>query len=132
MKPIPNNILRAIDPAERRRMGKGARTWDEVETAREAKSEKELQSQIANLLNQRDIWFSRSRMDRRATVTKGQPDFLFALITRWGLPIPMAFEVKIGKAEPTAEQIECHAHMRRNGWRVYVVRSLEQARELLG
>lgn len=123
---LPDSFLRRMDNSERDRLGRAGRTWDEAEAARIKISERELQKQIVNLLNQRDIWHNRSRMDKRATNRRGTPDFLFFHKGR-----AQAWEVKIGKAELSLEQIDCHLQMRRNGWHVFVVRSLTQAQELL-
>jgi len=126
MNVLPDNILKHMATEDRRQLGKPGRTWDEAETAREDKLEAELQKQVANLLRQRDIWFGRSKMNKRSRYTKGAPDFIFA----WR-NLPFAFECKVNKREPSTDQIDCHAHMRRNGWMVFVVRSLTQAQELL-
>lgn len=126
MKPIPENILRAMPKEDRQRMGKDWRTWNEIQSDNMARDERTLQKQIAALLSLSDVWYSRSRMDKRTTNKRGTPDFLFVWNGR-----PYAFEAKIGKAEPTNEQLDCHSQMRRNGWLVFVVRSIEDVRAFL-
>jgi hypothetical protein len=115
-----------VDGKDRKPMGKAGRTWDEIQKSSVAKDERTLQKQIAALLTQRDIWFNRSRMDKRTTNTRFAPDFLFFWNGRG-----FAFEAKIGKSEPTEGQLDCHCQMRRNGWLVFVVRSVQEAREFL-
>ena len=126
MNPIPPNLLKCMPKDERKKLGKVGRTWDEIQYQSNARGERLLQKQVAALLTQRDIWHSRSRMDKRTTNQRGTPDFLFVWNGR-----PYAFECKIGKAEPTEAQINCHCQMRRNGWLVFVVRSLKEAKEFL-
>lgn len=126
MKPIPENLLRHIDPKDRQRMGKTGRTYAEVIQDSNKKMEKELQRDITNLLKLRDIWIGKSKFGVRTTFTAYAPDFLFVWEGR-----PYGFEVKVGKEEPSMEQINCHCQMRRNGWLVFVIRSVEQAVEFL-
>jgi len=130
MKPIPNNILKRMDKTERKKLGKLGLTNEEIQTRNEFELEKDLQRDVINLLHQRDIWVQSSRFGKRSTATKGAPDFLFVW-TLNGIPRPMAFEVKVGNGKPTKWQLETHMHMRRNGWLVFVVRSLNEAREFL-
>jgi len=115
-----------MSPVDRKPLGKAGRTWDEIQHSNVVKDERTLQKQIAAFLTLRDVWFYQSRMDRPHTCRIGTPDFLFMWNGR-----AYAFEAKIGKAEPTEAQINCHCQMRRNGWLVFVVRSVEEAKELL-
>jgi hypothetical protein len=126
MKPIPNNLLKCMDKRDRYRLGKIGRTNEEIEIMVEAKTERYLQEQIANLLRQRGIWFGRAKLNKRSTYTPGAPDFLFMWNGR-----AYAFECKIAKGKLEEHQLICHEHMRRNGWLVFVVRSLKEAQEFL-
>ena len=60
-------------------------------------------------------------MHRRRTGTKGAPDFLFSVDGR-----SCAIEAKFGDGETSPDQDKAIAAMRANGWRVAVVRSLEE------
>lgn len=124
---ITEGILRCISTAERRKLGKVGVTAEEAQEKFVAKSERELQGQIANLFRQRGLWFCQSRMDRPTTQRKGVPDFLLVCAN-----VPLAIEVKFQKGKLSPEQIATHEHMSRNGWRVHVVRSVEEARGILG
>jgi len=115
-----------MDASERQRLGKLFRLPKEMEVDREIQSEKELQKDVANLLRQRNIWFGASHMDKRSRFTMGAPDFLFVYLSR-----PFAFECKVGNNKPTEEQYRTHVQMRENGWLVFVVRSLEEAKMFL-
>ena len=126
MTPLPSNFLKCMPKSERQRLGKAGRTDAEVQEDIEFRLEKDLQKHIGNLLSQRDIWFGRSKMHKRSRYTKGAPDFLFA----WR-DLPVAIEAKIDNKAPSIDQLRCHAHMRRNGWSVYVVRSIEEVRKIL-
>lgn len=128
MKPIPENILKRMAKEDRRRMGKAGRTWEEIQYADAVNSERTLQKQVAALLTQRDIFYVQSRMDKRTTVGRGCPDFLFVNPDNQRA---YGFECKMRKAEPTPAQLDCHCQMRRNGWLVFVVRTVEEARDFL-
>src|SRR5688572_23373974 len=84
---LPENIRRRMATETRRELK--APTSAEAQAKIDAKREKELQENIAALLRQRNIWFARQRMDKRATGTVGQPDFLCAVNGR-----PLAMEAK--------------------------------------
>lgn len=122
--PIPENIRRLMPPETRKELN--APTIAEAQAKTDAKLERELQKQIANYLRQRDIWFAWQRMDRKATGTKGQPDFL-CVINGY----PVALEVKTLRGKLSPDQEHCHAAMRASGWLVYVVRSVAEVKELV-
>lgn len=86
------------------------------------KNERQLQEMIANYLRLHDIWFCRSRMDRRTTTAVGTADFLLAY---HGMPV--ALEAKMPGAKQTPEQVTTMEAMRHNGWCYYVVHSLVEA-----
>ena len=90
----------------------------------EAKSEKQLQEQIAGFLERNGIVVIRSRTDRRTTTNLGTPDLLFSLKGR-----AIAFEVKLPHKHPTHVQVEMMRKMTRNGWDCYVVEGYDQAVE---
>jgi len=76
---LPENILKRMSPRDRSPLGKAGRTRAEANAACDRLRERELQDQIAQFLNLRDVHFSRSRMDRKTTVAKGYYDFSIVL-----------------------------------------------------
>lgn len=111
---LPENIRRCMAPEARKAIK--APTSGEAQAKLDGKREKELQENVARLLRQRNIWFARQRMDKRATGTTGQPDFLFAVKGR-----AIAFECKVPPGNVTDDQNRCHEEMMWNGWEVFVV-----------
>ncbi len=111
---------------------------EQIESKADAKSEKILQEQVANWLRQRNVWFCRSRMDRKTSNGKGTPDFLttwtisrkFSIgLNEWwteNLRLPVAIECKSGRNGLTAEQIQVRAEMEFNGWKYLLCRSLPE------
>jgi hypothetical protein len=94
-----------------------------VQSAKEeVKSERQLQEQICALLRNRGIVFQRSRMDRKTTGTVGWPDISFAFNG-----IPHAWEIKTATGKLSEEQSRCIEAMRKNGWNVQIIRSLDVA-----
>ena len=120
---IPSeNILRCMSPEERKKLGKAGLTAAECTQIAEAKSERDLQNQIANWLRLHGYAFYVAAMNKKTTGPVGWPDFTFAVNGR-----ACALEVKFGSRKPDPAQWECMAAMMENGWRVEVVRSLEDA-----
>jgi hypothetical protein len=124
--PLPDHILRMIDFAERQKLGREFRTFEEVQLNAERYTERKLHAQIRNLLSLKEIVYFESRMDRRTTQRKGTPDFIFA-----AKGIPIAWECKTGKSKLSPEQEQMLQAMEVNGWRIKVVRSLQEAAEAL-
>lgn len=94
-------------------------------------SEKALQEQVANWLRQHNVWFCRSRMDRKTSNGLGTPDFLFAWPCNEAGAIPVGVECKsaTGKLTPDQERVRCEMH--ECGWFHFVIRSLSELREAL-
>jgi hypothetical protein len=115
-----------MDETERKLMGKAGLTTEEIQLKNDLELEGELQKDLRSLLAQRDVWVMTNRFGKRSTATKGAPDFLFMWNGR-----AYGFECKVGNRETTKKQLETHMHMRRNGWLVFVVRSLKEAQEFL-
>ncbi len=121
---LTDPILRRMSKTARAQFG--LQTSEEAQATFTARSEGELQKQICNLLNLRGIWYSWSRMDRRTTAKVGTPDFLL-VVNR----VPIALEAKHGKGKLSEDQERTHQQMTRDGWKVRVVRSLEEVRVIL-
>jgi hypothetical protein len=122
---LPDKLVRMLPLEERKRLGRHCMTQEERQEKIDAKSEKQLQENIASLIRQRGITFNVSRMDRATTGKIGWPDFTFAL-PRKPYGIPCAIECKLPGQEPTREQVECMMALVRDGWFVRVVRSEQE------
>lgn len=132
MKPLPENFLNKMSPADRRPMGKAGVTNAEALAKFEAKNERELQKQIAAYLRRHNIWFAQSRTDKRTTNGLGQPDFLLSTYPDGSsFPQPYALEVKFRNGKLSDEQEEVRQKMIRCGWHYQIVRSLKEVIELL-
>jgi len=137
--PLPEKVLRMIDPTERKKLGTGYATASETASRVQLYNERKLHSQIRQLLHLKGIVFFESRMDKRSHGTVGWPDFTFAVLLQKPnkadptnvtcVPVPIAWEVKIPGGKPTPEQQEMLWRVQKepNAWRVVVIRSLEQA-----
>lgn len=123
---LPNNILKAMSPADRLPLGKAGKTNAEIQAGIVAKNEKELQRHIANLLNLRGIIYFQSRFGKPTTIRKSAPDFLFVFRKQ-----PMAWEVKFGNNKLSDEQYEMAVKMGANGWQCKTIYTIEQAKDIL-
>lgn len=121
---LTENLLRRMSPASRSQLG--VQTSDEAMGAFVAKSEKQLQVQISNLLNQRGIWHYCARMDRKTTAAKGTPDFLACVNGS-----PIAWECKIDGGRLSPEQERTRDKMISNGWQWRLITNFEAARKHL-
>lgn len=88
--------------------------------------ESDLHREVAALLTLHGVTYGHSTTHQRSTFTRGWPDFTFALRGQaWG------WELKVGKNHLDPDQVRIHARLVEEGWKVAVVRSIEQARALL-
>lgn len=132
---LPDNVLKRMSPADRKRLGKSGRTGDDCKRDQEHVSEREIHRQIEQWLNSKGIVYRHDRMDRKTTGTVGWPDFTFVwtegttVVNRmqWAIGV----EVKVPGGKCSQEQLYCHALMGLNGWRVFVVHSLAEIIENL-
>lgn len=102
------------------------KTESEAQADLDFDREKDLQIGMCNLLNLRGIWYQRQRMDRKSTGTSGCPDFLFSINGK-----AIAVEAKVGKNDLSPDQEDAIHHMKKNGWKVYVVKSIEEFKKVL-
>ena len=125
-KLLPASFVRLI--AEGDRQALGLKTSSELVAAAEVKSERQLQSQIANLLSLRDIVYTRNRMDRKSTTTVGWPDFCFSVRTG-EKSVACAWEIKMPHKELEAHQVKLRAQMTSwpNAWHYRVIHSVDEA-----
>ena len=126
MKVIPENYLRLMNPADRAPMGKAGRTMPEIEAANVAKSEKKLQSLIAEYLRMRGIYYNQQPFGRRSLAPSGWPDFVLPWHGEF-----IALEVKVGTNRQSAEQIDAELRIKATGGKYYVVRSLDEVKRIL-
>jgi hypothetical protein len=141
--PLPDHVLKLIDPQERRKLGKGFETMPEIQQRVEVDNERKLHRQIENLLRLKNVVFFHSRIDKKTTRPKGEPDFLFSVfldkpnkvdpLNVTLIPVPVAWEVKVGNLKLRPEQEEMLRRMQTppNSWRVKVIRSLQEAADEL-
>jgi hypothetical protein len=90
----------------------------------EARSEKELQDQIAGFLERNNTVVIRSRTDKKTTTALGTPDLLFAL-----KGCAVAYEIKLPGKKATKVQKEMMARMVANGWLCFVIDDYDKAVE---
>jgi hypothetical protein len=127
---LPDNILRAMEPKERAKLGKAGMLASEAAAKQLAKREKDVQKHICNWLRQKDIFFFWSRTDRRTTTQIGTPDFAFICSVykmssdSRGRVMPCAVEVKVGGNKLSPEQEKVRKQMIGDGWNYFVVDSL--------
>lgn len=81
---IPDAVYRLMAPEDRAQVGRPscatvAIAEPEAVSGKTTSREKELQEQLANLLNQRNIFYVRSRMDKKTSLPCGMPDFFIFL-----------------------------------------------------
>ncbi len=89
--------------------------------------EKDLQQLIWTYLRQRGVKaILQQRMDSKASLPVGVPDFIFMFKGR-----AYAIEVKVKDAQPRQSQEHMMAAMQADGWQVFVVRSLEAVKRIL-
>ena len=111
---------------DRKALGKAGVTREEALRKMEERVERDLQKRLCSLLSLRDITYATTRTNKRSTLTKGWPDITFALNGQ-----ACAWEVKIAGGKLTSDQEIVHCAMLKNGWRVAVIRSLDEARAFL-
>lgn len=84
--------------------------------------ESELHDDIIKFLNQHDIPYYHSRMDRKTTGNVGAPDFFIFLDKGRTLHI----ECKRKDNKPSVEQLAYHAWLRKKDHPVFVVRTMAE------
>jgi hypothetical protein len=124
--PIPEKVRKLMDAETRKDLGKAGMTQPEADAKFVARREKEIQENIAALLRQRGIWFSRQRMDRKSTAPVGTPDFIFAVHGR-----ACAVEVKTPEGVLSDEQRCTGFHMIQDGWVYKIAHSEAEFLEFL-
>ena len=124
MNILPENILRRMSAKDRAEYAESvgpaaAMTAAEATAAAQAGEERQLQEQIAQWLNLKDVAFINPRMDKRSPLPGGWPDFTLAY---QGIPIAIECKTVAGALRP--EQQQCLAKMEQNGWTILIARDL--------
>lgn len=115
-----------MNPKDRAKLpGASGMTAAECEQVQIAKSEKELQAQIAAMLRRNGIFVISQPTHKRSNLKIGTPDFVFAVNGR-----PVAWEIKMPGQKPREEQLEAMRAMSMNGWLCDVIRSYDEALRL--
>ena len=100
--PLPEHFLSKLPPEERRKLGRVGLTSEEAQASYVARSERELQRDVAQWLNKREFYFTNPRPDKKTTLAKGAPDFIAAVDSKF-----VAIETKCiatkGKLRPEQE-----------------------------
>lgn len=95
-------------------------------TASAETPERELHREIAAILALNCITYGHARFGVLCHYTPGWPDFTFAINGQaWGVEV----KTSSGKLDP--KQVRILARLREEGWRIAVVRSVEEVRALL-
>lgn len=124
---LPEHILSKMAPADRAKLGKAGLLAYECHQIALAKSEKELQGQIENMLRLADVhWPMRQRTDKRSNLPLGTPDILFVF-----RGVPVAWEIKMPGQKPREDQERAMRDMTADGWKCAVVKSYDEALALL-
>lgn len=128
---LPENILNLMRDKDRAALGKAGMTAAECHQVAIAKSERELQGQLVNLLRLSGVRFVlNQRFGVKTTAPKGTPDIVFAFHG-----VPCAWEVKMpgepAREKPRPEQVQAMADMTTDGWRCAVIRSYDEGRAFL-
>ena len=112
--------------ADKQQFGKAGITAEEAAANFVLKSEGDLQDLISQDLLRRGIWNDCDAMHKKRTGPRGTPDFLFAVNGQ-----ACAVEAKFGNGTLSDEQRETIPKMIANGWKVAVVRSVQEFRDFL-
>jgi hypothetical protein len=129
---LPDRILKMVDRRDRHLLGK-QETYDEVMAEAKVKVERDLHDMIEGLLRRLGIVYVHSRMDRKTTIRAGLPDFMFVAAAP-NYPLwTVAMEVKLpGEGLDDEQELVRKAMTSRpNAWQYFVVRSYDEAREVL-
>jgi hypothetical protein len=123
---LPESFLLAMDPEDRKRLGRMGMTRDEAQQRFKSGQENKLHALIQNYLSMKGIYFRHDRMDKRTTCRKGTPDFACCYN---GYAIFL--ECKADGETLTEEQVREANRIRANGGKFCVVYSLSDAIRVL-
>jgi hypothetical protein len=125
---LPDHVLKRIPPAERKPLGKAGMTSAEGNLAAERRAERELQKDMENTLRQRNLFFVRSRMDKRTRTRRGLPDFIIVLHGERALLV----EAKVHGGQVSEDQAKVFAdYWNQTGGIVHLILNLPAFIDLL-
>lgn len=125
---LPEKILRAMDPADRKAMGRAGLTRAECQAVADRRAETALQKDMRNELAQRNLFFVSSRMDKRTTLPKGMPDFF--IFPPGGRSLAVEAKVHGGDLSPEQRDVFTR-YWQLTGQVVHIVWNFHQFCELL-
>lgn len=121
---IPAHVLRLMSPEDRPK-GPAGMLPEDCAAATLAGEERELQKQVRQFLNLKDIAFINSDPRKKSPLPEGWPDFTLAYR---GVPIGLEMKTIAGKL--SADQSRAHAKLSANGWVILTPRSLQEVQRL--
>ena len=110
MTVLPDHVLRLMDPAERKALGKAGTTSAEAQAKHQRTAEKKIHETVARWLTLHKIPFIHSRMDKASTIRKGWPDFTILCGGR-----AFCLELKAQGGVLSPEQKQCLADIAATG-----------------
>lgn len=125
---LPDNILTKMSPEARKALGVAGKTAAECEAALQDTSERKLQSDMVNLLNQKGLFFNRSAFHKRSTGKVGFPDY--CIWFKGGSSILVEAKTEKGKLSTEQEQVHQEFY-EKTGKKVTVIRDLQTFKTLL-
>lgn len=116
---LPENILRLMTPADRRKYGAGFLTADEAIEKAKAGEEHRLQQEVRQYLNLHDIQFINPSMRKKSALPPGWPDFSFMYKA-----VGIVVECKTEAGRLTQEQKDMRIKLIKDGWTYVLAQSL--------
>lgn len=125
---LSTKTLRCMAKADRQAQGKAGILPEEVTAKQELEAERDLQTNMVGILNQRGLFFFHPPMKRTKGIPEGWPDF-----TIWFLGGHcILVEAKTLTGKLSKEQEKLHGdYWQKTGFEVFVVRELKEFCELL-
>lgn len=124
-KVIPDNILRRINPIERKQFGKAGLTREECAQRALAKRERDMHNVFEDWLKLKGIPYDHSRMDKKTTQQCGVPDFLVI----WKQKV-CPIEFKMPGNNPSPEQQDFIERLNATGTTTYICTAAYEAIEI--
>jgi hypothetical protein len=128
---LPNHVLKLMEPADRKALGKAGVTAEEAIAKAEARSERQSQRTFSNWLSLRELYFITPRSDKRSTIKPGHPDFTILAGGR-----VLFIEMKTPAGRLRYEQEQCIAELIAKGFPVVIARNeleaIRATRQFLG
>lgn len=118
-KCLAPNLLRRMDKAQRTALGKNGLLPEERQAKMDVRLEKDLQNYIVSYCVRNDWLYFRQRMDRKATSTLGQPDFIIFP----GDNKTLLIECKTASGRLSEAQEALFQKFEKRGYKVHLVRS---------